>query len=136
MRDWILPAMGTFLFWGLYGFFPKITIRYISPLSTIVYEALIGIPVAIVVLAVLKFRPEVHPTGILLASLTGLLGMLGALSFLFAVRRGQVGLVSAFTALYPALTILLAMLFLGERLELRQWFGVGLAILAMLLFTG
>jgi transporter family protein len=133
MKDWILPAMGTFLFWGLYGFFPKITIRYINPLSTILFEALIGIPVAIVVLAVLKFRPEVHPTGVLLASLTGLLGMLGALSFLFAVRRGQVGLVSAFTALYPALTIMLAMLFLGERLELRQWFGVGLAILAMLL---
>lgn len=136
MRDWILPAMSTFLFWGLYGFFPKITIRYISPLSTIFYEALIGIPVAIVVLAVLKFRPDHHPTGILLAGLTGLLGMLGALSFLFAVRRGQVGVVSAFTALYPALTILLAMLFLGERLELRQWLGVGLAILAMLLFTG
>lgn len=133
MRDWILPAMGTFLFWGLYGFFPKITIRYISPLSTIFYEALIGIPVAIVVLAVLKFRPEFHPTGVLLASLTGVLGILGALSFLFAVRRGQVGLVSAFTALYPALTILLAMLLLGERLEFRQWVGVGLAILAMLL---
>ena len=133
MRDWILPAMGTFLFWGLYGFFPKITLRYISPLSTVFFEALIGIPVAIVVLAVLKFKPEVHPTGVLLAGLTGLLGMLGALSFLFAVRRGQVGLVSAFTALYPALTILLATLLLGERLELRQWLGVGLAILAMLL---
>ena len=133
MRDWILPAMGTFLFWGLYGFFPKITLRYISPLSTVFFEALIGIPVAIVVLAVLKFKPEVHPTGVLLAGLTGLLGMLGALSFLFAVRRGQVSLVSAFTALYPALTILLAMLLLGERLELRQWLGVGLAILAMLL---
>src|SRR3970040_2104665 len=135
MRDWILPAMGTFLFWGLYGFFPKITIRYISPLSTIFYEALIGIPVAMVVLAVLKFKPDVHPTGILLASLTGLLGNLGALSFLFAVRKGQVGLVSAFTALYPALTILLAMLLLGERLELRQWVGVGMAMVAMLLFA-
>jgi len=133
MRDWILPATGTFLFWGLYGFFPKITLRYISPLSTIFFEALIGIPVAIAVLVALKFKPDVHPTGILLASLTGLLGILGALSFLFAVRRGQVGLVSAFTALYPALTILLAMLLLGERLELRQWVGVGLAILAMLL---
>jgi len=135
MRDWILPAMGTFLFWGLYGFFPKITLRYISPLSTILFEALIGIPVAIIVLAVLKFKPEAHPTGVLLASLTGLLGMLGALSFLFAVRKGQVALVSAFTALYPALTILLAMLLLGERLELRQWVGVGMAIVAMLLFA-
>lgn len=133
MRDWILPAMGTFLFWGLWGFFPKITIRYIGPLSAIVFEALVGVPVALVVLATLRFRPEIHPKGVLLASFTGVLGILGALSFLFAVRKGQVSLVTAFTAVYPALTILLAMLLLGERLGIRQWFGVGLALIAMLL---
>jgi transporter family protein len=133
MKDWILPALGTFVFWGLWGFFPKITTRYISPVSAIVFEALIGVPVALVVLASIGFKPDLHPKGVLLASLTGVLGILGALMFLFAVQRGQASLVASFTAVYPALTILLAMLFLGERLVLRQWLGVGLALVAMLL---
>lgn len=133
MRDWIVPALGTFVFWGLWGFFPKITTRFISPVSAILYEALIGVPVALIVLATLRFKPETHPTGVLLASLTGVLGILGALMFLFAVRRGPASLVASFTAVYPALTVLLAVLLLGERLVLRQWLGVGLAMVAMLL---
>lgn len=133
MRDWIVPAMGTFFFWGLWGFLPKLTTRYLSPLSAVLYEALIAVPIAFVVLSILKFKPDTHPQGILLAGVTGLLGFLGALGYLYAVQKGQVSLVSAFTALNPALTILLATLLLGERLEIRQWFGVGLALIAMLL---
>lgn len=133
MRDWILPGLGTFIFWGLWGFLPKITVRYLSPVSAIVFESLAGLPVALIVLATLKFRPDLHPKGVLLATLTGVLGILGALFYLIAVRRGQASLVASFTAVYPALTIVLAMLFLGERLVLRQWLGVGLALVAMLL---
>lgn len=133
MKDWILPAMGTFLFWGLWGFFPKLTVRYVSPVSAIVFEALIGVPVALVVLSAIGFKPDLHPRGVLLASLTGVLGILGALMYLTAVQRGNTSLVATFTALYPALTVLLAVLFLGERLVLRQWLGVGLALVAMLL---
>ncbi|PYU92794.1 MAG: hypothetical protein DMG08_11750 [Acidobacteria bacterium] len=38
-------------------------------------------------------------------------------------------------ALYPLLTVLLAFLFLGERLSGRQWLGVSLAIAAGLLLS-
>lgn len=135
MRDWILPAAGTFVFWGLWGFIPKLTTRYIDPLSAMVYESLIGLPVGLIILATVSFKPEAHPRGILYASVTGVLGILGALGYLIAVRRGQVTLVSSFTALSPAFTILLAMLLLGERLVLRQYLGVGLAFVAMLLIA-
>lgn len=133
MREWIVPALGTFVFWGLWGFFPKLTTRYISPVSAIVFEALIGVPVALIVLATIRFRPEMHPKGVLLAATTGVLGILGALMYLIAVRRGPASLVASFTAVYPALTVMLAVLLLGERLMLRQWVGVGLALVAMLL---
>lgn len=133
MRDWIVPALGTFVFWGLWGFFPKLTTRYINPLSAIVFEALIGLPLALIVLAAIRFRPELHPRGVALAALTGVLGILGALMYLFAVRRGPASLVASFTAVYPAFTVLLAVVLLGERLILRQWIGVGLALVAMLL---
>ena len=133
MRAWILPALMTFIFWGLFGFLPKLTTRYINPNSAIFYQLLIGLPMAIVVFALMRGNIQTDPRGILLASLTGIVGTLGAYGFLVAVSRGPVSLVTAFTALYPAFTILLAMVFLGERLEPRQWVGVGTALVAMLL---
>ena len=123
----------TFIFWGLFGFLPKLTTRYINPNSAIFYQLLIGLPMAIVVFGLMRGNLQTDPRGILLASLTGIVGTLGAYFFIVAVSRGPVSLVTAFTALYPAFTIILAMVFLGERLEPRQWVGVGTALIAMLL---
>ena len=133
MRDWILPAIGTFFFWGLYGFIPKFTVRHISPMSAIVYSALGGIPIALLALFLLNFRLESHPRGILLALITGAIGTHGALGFIMAVSKGQVSLVVTFTALYPTLTVLLAVLFLHESLTLRQGVGIVMALIAMVL---
>jgi transporter family protein len=135
MRGWIAPATLTFIFWGLWGFIPKITTRYISPTSAVIYEALIGLPVALIIMAFMRFQIQSEPRGIVLASVTGILGILGALGYLVAVTRGPVSLVTAFVALAPALTILLAMLFLGETLVVRQWVGVGMALVAALLIA-
>jgi len=49
---------------------------------------------------------------------------------LFALRLGDLAVVSALTALYPAGTILLAALVLGERVARVQWTGLALAIIA------
>ncbi len=135
MKAWIFPATATIIFWGLFGFIPKITTRYISPTSAIVYGAFAGIPVALIILAIMRFQLDTEPRGVILAGITGVLGMLGALGYLVAVSRGPVSLISPITALYPAVTILLAMVFLGETLVLRQWVGVGMALAAVLLIA-
>ncbi|MFQ5942170.1 MAG: EamA family transporter [Anaerolineales bacterium] len=135
MKTWILPATFTFIFWGLWGLIPKLTVRYISPTSAIVFESLIGLPVALIIAVVLRFQVDMEPRGLVLASVTGVLGILGALGYLIAVTRGPVSLITAFTALAPALTILLAMIFLGETLVIRQWVGVGMALVAILLIA-
>ena len=135
MKGWIAPATFTFIFWGLWGFIPKITTRYINPTSAVVYEALIGLPVALIIMALMRFQIQTEPRGIALASITGVLGLLGALGYLVAVTRGPVSLVTAFVALAPALTILLAMVLLGETLAARQWLGVGMALVATLLIA-
>jgi transporter family protein len=88
MKPWMMPTFGAFVVWGLWSFIPKITVRYISPKSAVVYEVLGGILVAIAVLYSLNFRPDMHPKGVALGITTGLLGFLGALFFLFAVSAG------------------------------------------------
>ena len=135
MRAWVFPAAVTVIFWGLFGFIPKITTRYISPTSASVYAAFAGIPVALIIMAIMRFQLDTEPRGVILASITGVLGMLGALAYLVAVSRGPVSLISPFTALYPAFTILLAMVFLGETLVLRQWVGIGMALGAAVLIA-
>lgn len=49
---------------------------------------------------------------------------------LLALRLGELSIVSALTALYPAGTILLAALVLRERVAPVQWVGLGLALAA------
>lgn len=49
---------------------------------------------------------------------------------LFALRTGDLAVVSALTALYPAGTILLAAIVLRERVAAVQWAGLGLALVA------
>jgi drug/metabolite transporter (DMT)-like permease len=49
---------------------------------------------------------------------------------LLALREGDLAIVSALTALYPAGTILLAAAVLRERVAAVQWLGLGLALAA------
>ena len=49
---------------------------------------------------------------------------------LVALRLGELSIVSALTALYPAGTILLAAIVLRERVAAIQWVGLTLALLA------
>ena len=49
---------------------------------------------------------------------------------LLALRTGDLAVVSALTALYPAGTILLAAIVLRERVAVVQWVGLGLALAA------
>jgi transporter family protein len=135
MKEWILPTFGAFILWGVWGFIPKITIKYIDPKSAIVFEVLGGILLALVVICLLNFRLETHPKGILLAISTGVLGFLGALLFLFAVSKGPVTLVATLSALYPIITILLAIFFLNETITLKQGVGIVFALIAMILVS-
>ena len=133
MTGWKLPAFGVFVAWGLWSFVPKLTVRYIDPRSAAIFEALGTLIVALGLLWSLEWRPQSHPVGVALALSTGMLGLLGALSFLVAVDRGPVSLVTMLSALYPALTVSLAVLFLGETITARQGCGMLLALASMAL---
>lgn len=133
MRDWILPTLGAMMFWGLWGFIPKITTGYIAPQSAIVYEVLGGLLLGAIVLFLLNFQLDTHPKGIALAITTGMLGFLGAFCFLTAVSKGPVTLVATISALYPVVSIALANFFLHETVTLRQGVGIALALLSMIL---
>jgi drug/metabolite transporter (DMT)-like permease len=65
-----------------------------------------------------------------LAAGCGVLDALANLVMLLALRIGDLAIVSALTAMYPAGTVLLAAAVLHERIAAVQWIGLALALLA------
>lgn len=135
MKQWLLPTFGAFVLWGLWSFIPKITTKYISPKSAILFEVLGGMLIAIIVLFSLKFKPDIHPKGVLLAITTGILGFAGALCFLYAASKGPISLIALLSALYPVIAIVLAMIFLNESISIKQGLGIVLGLGAMILIA-
>jgi drug/metabolite transporter (DMT)-like permease len=66
-----------------------------------------------------------------LAIVAGIFEVLAVVSFLEASRRGLLSVVGAVVALYPAPTIVLAMLVLHERPTRRQAIGLAIALCAL-----
>ena len=70
------------------------------------------------------------------AFVTGLLGGLGNIAFFYALYKGgKVSVVAPVTALFPIVTVLLAMAFLRERLNRLQKVGFALALGAIYLLS-
>jgi drug/metabolite transporter (DMT)-like permease len=65
----------------------------------------------------------------------GMVDMLANAAYLIAAREGQLSLVVTLSSLYPASTVLLARVVLGERLNARQLSGVGCALAAIVLIV-
>jgi transporter family protein len=104
-------------------------------MNAMIFEAIGGVLVAGLAVLSRGYHLELTRQGVLLALLTGVFGILGAWMYLQAVSTGKVSLVVSFTALYPILSILLAVVFLGETLSVRQGVGIAMAMLSMLLIA-
>ena len=136
MDSWLLWTLLAMITFGAWGFFPKLAVNYIQPQSAMVYQVLGGLLVGLIGLAMLKFRPEAHPMGIVYSVLTGITGVLGTLFYYAAASRGQISIVVSLTALYPLITIMLAVVFLHETLVLKQVVGLFFAVTAIILLAG
>jgi drug/metabolite transporter (DMT)-like permease len=92
---------------------------------------------AIWLLALGRGRSTVPPPPVLLLALaSGALDIAANAFYLLAVRQGQLGIVATLASLYPASTVLLAWLVIGEPIRRIQGVGLGAAAVAILLITG
>ena len=84
----------------------------------------------LVVLEPLHAMPNAKTWSLVVA--LGFLFSLGNLALLFAFARGgKASIIAPLAGLYPAVSIPVAILFLGERVTYREWMGIGVALVAV-----
>jgi transporter family protein len=83
-----------------------------------------------------RFKLENSPKGIFYAVLNGVLAGVGGLTLFAAYHtNGNTSLITAASALYPMVTVLLALTILRERLRIIQVVGLGFAAIALVIFS-
>ncbi len=136
MKEWALYSALALLAWGLWAFLPKLALSCLDPKTAFMFEVIGGAVTGLLVLLILRPQPGgAEMRGIIPAFLTGVMGYLGILCFMYAIRSGKICIVAPVTALYPVITVALAFVFLREKINIVQFAGIILALVSVVLIS-
>lgn len=142
MPRWLVWSLATIVLWGTWGLVSKIASDGVDAYTNqLLYTAGLLPLLVFVAWTVSRESVEGHAAqkkraGIRWAFLTGILGGVGNLAFFQAlVVGGKASIVAPVTALFPMVTVLLAVVFLRERIGRTQWIGLMLAFVAIYLLS-
>ncbi len=140
-KKWLLWSLITIVLWGTWGLVSKVASAGMDAwVNQLLYTA--GLAPLLIFVAITVHRRgkndlrEGRRMGVFWAFFTGILGGVGNIFFFQAmVAGGKASVVAPVTALFPMITVLLALTFLHERLGRVQWLGLSLAFVAIYLLS-
>jgi transporter family protein len=138
---WLFWSLASIVLWGTWGLVSKVASAGMDAyVNQLLYTVGLAPLMIFVAWSVHKEnagnRRERRASGIFWAFFTGILGGVGNLAFFQAlVVGGKASVVAPVTALFPMVTVLLALLVLKERLGRVQWVGLTLAFMAIYLLS-
>lgn len=121
--------------WGIGSLFYKVANDSIHPIMVSTIVTGVYIILTPFTFFLMKFDKTVTWTGALFSVLGGTAMAIGSMGYFFALKKGGAGEITTVTALYPGLTLLLSMFFLGEELTWKKGIGIGLALVSVLVLS-
>lgn len=129
---WLHSAVYCLISFGLWGFFSRLALNYITPKQAMIFQSIGIILVTLFLLKEIPNKSEFNWVGSFYAILTGIAFTVGSILFLMASsQNNNISIVITLTGLYPLITIVLAYLFLKESINFQQFLGMLLAMVAM-----
>lgn len=135
-KPWLVFALITTVFWGVWGAFIEIPEKagFPATLGYVVWALTMVIP-AIIALKIINWKLETNGKGVIYGLLIGISGSAGQLILFQALRTGPAYLVFPIVSLSPLVTILLSMWLLKERASAKSWIGIIIALVAIPLLS-
>jgi len=138
MNKGILYGLGAYIMWGLFPIYWK-WLQDIPALQVIGHRIIWSFIMLTIVMLVsrqwTKFRSALTRRVLVIYFLAGLLLSANWLIYVWGVNAGHIVETSLGYFINPLLSVLLGMIFLGERLRPAQWFPLGLATSGVIYLT-
>jgi uncharacterized membrane protein len=133
---WFWYALICVICWGGWALLSKLGSREIPP-DTMQFLFTVGtLPIGIALLIARRGRLEKSARGITYGVLNGVLSGVGGLALFAAYHtNGNTTLITATSALYPMITVVLAVLILRENFRPIQALGLVFAAIAIIIFS-
>jgi transporter family protein len=135
MAHWLMLSLVAMVLWGIVGLLQKVTTNRISADAVLIWDR-IGYVVILPLLVIHTHLTNLGPKDMIIGTLDGITNSLGALFLYMSLESGaKASIAVPLTALYPLLTVLLAVALLGERVSPLHWVGIILAVVAAVLMS-
>lgn len=137
-KIWILLGFLSAFFAALVAIFGKIGIKDIdTTLATAIRAVVMALFLIVASLSLNKFSliNQINSKALLFIVLSGIAGALSWLAYFLALKFGPVKGVAVLDRFSVVLVILLAALFLGEAITLKNWIGIILITIGLILFV-
>lgn len=135
MQNWLVFSLLCIFLWGLWGFILKFTYKDLSWIQTYFLSSLASFTLATLIFLYCKGKVSLQHRSTYIAVLAGVFGSAGYVFFMKALDTGKASIVIPLTAMYPVVTVVLALLFLGEKVSVYQAIGIVLAVAAIILIS-
>jgi uncharacterized membrane protein len=116
--------------WGVGSIFYKIANHSIHPIMISAITTATYLIITPIVFGLSNFDKTVTTVGILSIIGGAILMGTGSLAYYYALGKGDAGLITTTTALYPVLTLIISCSLLGEEITFRKTIGMILACIS------
>jgi bacterial/archaeal transporter family protein len=132
---WLLHALLCILSWGVWGGLAKLGADQMTPIQMQVLFTIGMFPVVLAALIQLRWKVEADRLGVAYGIMNGVFTGLGLLAYYAAMAKGKASIVGPVTALFPLLTVVLALILLKERMNKIQTAGVFVALVSIFILS-
>ena len=122
--------------WSLCSIFNKLALERLHPLSVQIISCCVGFitaPIYFYFLRTNNPNAKWDAKGIVYILIVNTLSILSSLIFLNLLKKYPAGSITVYVSSYPALTVLISVLFFNEQITIQKFFGIIIVLFGLVL---